>query len=138
MGCKLHVIKQVHDNFMGGLNVIMLGDFYQAPLIRDSWIFRPRLDKLNILGTNFWNEHVKFYELKQIMWQNDINFINILNQFWIALETHDDINFINQICFKMPPIDTTLPYLFYTNVRTIEHNKNTFQNTLGETFKFVA
>ncbi len=67
MGCKLHVIKQVHDNFMGGLNVIMLGDFYQAPLIRDSWIFRPRLDKLNILGTNFWNEHVKFYELKQIM-----------------------------------------------------------------------
>jgi hypothetical protein len=76
--------------------------------------------------------------LKQIMQQNDINFINILNQFWIALETHDDINFINQICLKMPPIDTTLPYLFYTNAKTIEHNKNTFQNTLGETFKFVA
>jgi hypothetical protein len=38
----------------------------------------------------------------------------------------------------MPPIDTTLPYLFYTNVKTSEHNKNTFKNTLSETFKFVA
>jgi hypothetical protein len=35
---KLHVIKQVHDNFMGGLDIIMSCDFYQVPLIRDSWI----------------------------------------------------------------------------------------------------
>ncbi len=47
---------------------------------------------------------------------------------------YDDINFFNQICLKMPPINTTLPYLFYMNVEITEHNKN----TLGETFKFVA
>jgi hypothetical protein len=39
---------------------------------------------------------------------------------------------------KKPPLDTTLPYLFYTNVKTIEINKKTFQNTLGETFKLVV
>ncbi len=49
---------------MGGLNIIMLGGFYQAPSIQNSCIFRPKLDELNILGTNHWNEHVKCYELK--------------------------------------------------------------------------
>jgi len=72
------------------------------------------------------------------MRQIDTNFINILNQFRTTSKTHDNINFINQICLKKPPLDTTLPYLFYTNVKTIEHNKKTFQNTLGETYKFVA
>jgi hypothetical protein len=47
---------------------------------------------------------------------------------------YDDINFVNQIYLKMPPIDTTLPYLFYMNAEITKHNKN----TLGETFKFVA
>jgi len=28
--------------------------------------------------------------------------------------------------------------LFYMNAKTTEHNKNTFQNTLGETFQFVT
>jgi hypothetical protein len=29
----LHVIKQVHKELMGGLDVIMIGDFYQTPLV---------------------------------------------------------------------------------------------------------
>jgi hypothetical protein len=28
---KLHVIKQAHNQFMGGLDVIMTCDFYQIP-----------------------------------------------------------------------------------------------------------
>jgi hypothetical protein len=28
---KLWVIKQVHNQFMGGIDVIMIGDFYQMP-----------------------------------------------------------------------------------------------------------
>jgi hypothetical protein len=135
---RLWVVKQVHDDFMGGLDVIMSCDFYKAPLVWDSWIFRPKSNGLKILRTKFWNEHVKCYELKQIMGQNDANFINILKWFQITSKTHDNINFINQICLKMPPIDTTMPYLFYMNVKTTEHNKNTFQNTLGETFQFVT
>jgi hypothetical protein len=30
--CRLHIIKQVHNEFMGGLDVIMTSDFYQTPL----------------------------------------------------------------------------------------------------------
>jgi hypothetical protein len=38
----------------------------------------------------------------------------------------------------MPPLHTTLPYLFHTNAKTTKRNINTFQNKLGETFKFAA
>jgi hypothetical protein len=31
IGCNLHLIKQVHSEFMAGLNVIMTCDFCQAP-----------------------------------------------------------------------------------------------------------
>ncbi len=110
--CTLRVIKQVHDNFMGGLDVLMSSDFHQVPPVQNSWIFRPKLDGINIFGINFWNEHVKCFELKQIMPQTNTNFINILNQFRTTLKIHDNINFITQICLKKPPLDTTLPYLF--------------------------
>jgi hypothetical protein len=72
------------------------------------------------------------------MRQNDIKFINILNRFWTTLQTFEDINFINKICFKEPPKDNTLPYLFHTNVKTITHNNNIFCTTPSQTFKFLT
>jgi hypothetical protein len=35
-------------------------------------------------------------------------------------------------------MDNTLSYLFYTNIKTIEHNTSIFEKTLGETFTFFA
>ncbi len=40
------------------------------------------------------------------------------------MQTFKDIEFIKNICFKTLPIDNILPYLFYTNAKTIQHNKN--------------
>jgi hypothetical protein len=42
----------------------MTSDFYQASPIWNSWIFKSRIDELNILGTMFWQENIKCYELK--------------------------------------------------------------------------
>jgi hypothetical protein len=67
---RLRVIKQVHKKFMGGLDVIMIHDFYQAPPVQNLWIFKSKLGGFNILGINFWHENIKCYE-----------FINILNRF---------------------------------------------------------
>jgi hypothetical protein len=39
------------------------------------------------------------------MQQNDVNFINILNKFQIVSQTCEDINFINKVCLKPPPMD---------------------------------
>jgi hypothetical protein len=46
-----------------------------------------------------------------------------------TLDTHENKNFINQICLKIPPLDTTLPNLFYTNVKKIECNFKTHFET---------
>jgi hypothetical protein len=75
---RLRIIKQVHNQIMGGLDVMMIGDFYQAPFVQDSWIFSSKNIEFNILTTN---ENVKCYELHKIMRQNDVHFISILNRF---------------------------------------------------------
>jgi hypothetical protein len=36
---RLRIIKHVHNQLMGGFNVIMASDFYQTPMVQDSWIF---------------------------------------------------------------------------------------------------
>jgi len=37
-GHKLYIIKQAHNEFMGGLNVIMTNGFNQASIVQNSWI----------------------------------------------------------------------------------------------------
>jgi hypothetical protein len=64
---KLHIIKQVHNEFMGGLNVIMTSDFYQAPLVRNLWILKPITNTFNIIALNYWLEYVQCYELQEVM-----------------------------------------------------------------------
>jgi hypothetical protein len=76
---RLRNIKRIHNKIMGGLDVIMIGYFYQATLVQDSWILKSRINGLNVLGTHFWQENIKCYELKQVMHQNDLQFIHILN-----------------------------------------------------------
>jgi hypothetical protein len=52
---------------MDELDVIMITDLYQVPSVQDLWIFKLKTDGFNILGTNFWHENIKCYELKQVM-----------------------------------------------------------------------
>jgi len=44
---------------------------------------------------------------------------------------------MNNFYLKPPPMDNTLPHLFYTNLKTIAHNKIVYDKTLNETFKFL-
>jgi hypothetical protein len=46
------------------------------------------------------------------MRQNDVHFINILSKFQTTSQTNDDIDFMNNLCLKLPPIDNTLSHLF--------------------------
>jgi hypothetical protein len=36
---RVRSIKHIQNNVFGGVNVIMTGDFFQAPFMEDSWIF---------------------------------------------------------------------------------------------------
>ncbi len=66
---------------MENLDVIIIGDFYQVQLVRDVGVFKINVNNIDSLSPNFWMEKIKCYELKQVMRQNDEQFINILNQF---------------------------------------------------------
>jgi hypothetical protein len=83
---------------MGGLDVIMIGDFYQVPLVWDWWIFSSKNIGFNILTTIFWHENVKWYKRHKIMRLNDVHFINILNRFQNASQTNENIHFMNDFC----------------------------------------
>jgi hypothetical protein len=72
---------------------------------------------------NFWMERIKCYELKQIMRQNDEEFINILNRFQTTTQSQFDIDSISSQCFLTPPQDPKLPYLFYTNEASLNTMK---------------
>jgi hypothetical protein len=36
---RLRSIKHIQNKFFGGVDIIMIGDFYQTPLVKDNWIF---------------------------------------------------------------------------------------------------
>ncbi len=59
--------NKIHNQFMGGFDVIMISDFYQMPPIQNSWSFASKNIGFSILATNFWLENVKCYELHKIM-----------------------------------------------------------------------
>jgi hypothetical protein len=50
---RLGSIKHIQTNFFGGANVIMIGDFNQTPLVKDSWIFQNIKDNVNTLMQKF-------------------------------------------------------------------------------------
>jgi hypothetical protein len=121
---------------MHGLDIIMTTIFYQTPLVQDSWIFKPITNIFNTL--NYSSKYVQCYELQKVMRQHNIHFINIINRFRIASQTIRDIKFMNNNYLKTQLTDNTLPYLFYTNIKTTMHNKNVFWNKLGQTFTFLT
>jgi hypothetical protein len=71
--------------------------------IKNWWTQYPRI--------TFLQENIKFYELKQVMCQNDLKFINILNRFRITSHISKDIVFINKICLRAPPIDNFATFI---------------------------
>jgi len=74
---RLRSIKHIQNNFFGGVDVIMTNDYYQAPLVKDSWIFQNIKDNVNALAPNFWQTYVQCYELNKVVRQSDIVFIEL-------------------------------------------------------------
>jgi len=45
------------------------------------------MNNIDSLAPNFWMENIKCYELKQVMYHSDEQFINILNRFRISTQS---------------------------------------------------
>jgi hypothetical protein len=60
---------------------LIIGDFHQVPLVRDSWVFQPIDEGHNSLGINFWQKQILCYDLCCIMQQQNTRIDEILNKF---------------------------------------------------------
>jgi len=74
----LRSIKHIQNNFFGGVDVIMINEFYQAPPVKDSWIFQNIKDNVNALSPIFWQTYVQCYEPNKVMF--DMVFIQTLKK----------------------------------------------------------
>jgi hypothetical protein len=81
---RLRSMKHIQNTFFGGVNVIMIGDFYQTPLVKDSSIFQNIKKNVNTLTPIFWQTYVQCYKLNKVMRQFDMVFIQNLNKFCIT------------------------------------------------------
>ncbi len=135
---RLRSIKHIQNKFFGDVDVIMIGDFYQAPFINGNWIFQNIKDNVNALTPKNLQTYVQRHELNKAMQQSNMVFIQTLNKFFTATKNKKDIQFINSICNHQPPNFFTNPFLFYTNKLMQKYNEHMFTNTLGPTFIFKA
>ncbi len=46
-------IKHIENELFGALDFMMIGDFYEASLMKDNWIFQNVKDNVNALAPNF-------------------------------------------------------------------------------------
>ncbi len=95
---RLRSIKHIQNNFFGGVDVIMTIYFFQAPPMKNSWIFQNIKNNVNALTPNFWQTYVQCYKLNKVMQQSDMVFIQTLNKFHTTIENTKDIQSINSIC----------------------------------------
>jgi hypothetical protein len=124
----------IQNKFVGGVNVIMIGVFYQTPLVKNSWIFLIIKGNVNVLAPIFWQTYVQCYKLNKVMGWFNMVFIQNLNKIRTITENKKDIEFINSICNGQLPNNFIIIYLFYTNKLVQKHNEKVFINTLGPTF----
>jgi hypothetical protein len=64
---RLGAIKHIQNEFFCGLDVIMSFEFYQAPPIKDYWIYYSLNDNTSTLSPNIWKNNVKCDELTLVM-----------------------------------------------------------------------
>ena len=82
------------------IDVIFLGDLYQAQPVRDSMIFEsPKLDK-NVIPYEFWKQKMKCYHLKIAMRKKYTHFVNVLNRIRLNDQSNEDIDYINDNFFR--------------------------------------
>ncbi len=58
MDNRLRSIKHIQNKKIGGFDVIMTSDFYQAPPMKDNWIFQNIKDNVNAFAPNFGQTYV--------------------------------------------------------------------------------
>lgn len=128
-------LKQITGNFKapyGGLDIFLIGDLRQLPPVRATPIWRPI--KQSIEGNSIWRI-LKYYELTQVMRQENAEFANMLTKLGNGdILSDDELAFIESRFMTKEDADRLYPNatrLFLENRHVDEYN-NKIINNLGE------
>jgi hypothetical protein len=90
---RLSEIKSSNKLF-GGVSVVVFGDLYQLPPVKQHFIFIPSSDILANIFRNLWS-HFQLIELSTVMRQKeDLNFAQLLNRIRTQNQSEEDIKIL--------------------------------------------
>ena len=143
---RLMEIKGVEDDsiFFGGVSVIAVGDFYQLPPVRDSFLFQNGKDY--VPGTtHLWRDLFQLIELEQNMRQKaDASYARLLNHVRTGSHTYEDISMLQSRILSSdklvkPPFSTAL-HLLPTVQQCNRHNNKCLDDVAvnSSVYEFIA
>jgi ATP-dependent DNA helicase PIF1 len=120
------MVKQ-NDSPFGGIQVIMLGDFYQLPPVSKD-------QKVDFcFNANAWQEaDLKLFELTEVFRQSDLQFIQLLNNIRHAALNEDDLNLLNHRQSLDVPAEIHPTILVTHNYQADTTNREKLAKLIGE------
>lgn len=139
---RLQDLKCSQEIF-GGCNMIVFGDLFQLPPVKDNWIFLPITTGKSSIPCNLWQEHFSMFELTHIMRQKeDEDFANLLNRIREDNHTFADVEYIRrhtQISHSVyENIENDTLYLFPTNAQVDKINGSSHELCSGDKATVIA
>lgn len=131
-----YIAKQIRqsDEPLGGLRVIMSGDFLQLPPVNDTWIFKSNEFKKLNLKPIIMKEYKRF---------DDTSFIQMLERMRTADINENDIEKLFECCLKYNnyrnithEIEPTI--LFSKKINVAEINENRLNEIMSQEYTYVA
>ncbi len=97
-------LKHNHNDFMGGTNLITVGDFRQLPPVKDKYIFETaRCDGRSAIAPNYWTENMQIYYLDQKMHcPDDIDFAQLCDHVGKGDITPQDEEYLKSRVIEKP------------------------------------
>lgn len=123
-------LKQItcSSNNFGDIDVFLIGDLRQLPPVRATQIFKQI--RTRMVGPTLWRS-LKFYELSEVMRQNDALFSNTLTKIGNGEDLHpEELQLIESRFCTKEDAATLCPdgvRLFLTNEAVIEYNNSILQ-----------
>ena len=124
---RLCEIKSSQKPF-GGVSVLVFGDLFQLPPVKQQFLFNPVSDFIARLYGSLW-ENFQYKELTQIMRQKeDIAFAEMLNRVRTQCHTKADIDMLQERVQAVPSVSEQALHVFTRNKDVDDHNSSQLKN----------
>ncbi|MEW8561119.1 MAG: DUF6570 domain-containing protein [Candidatus Thiodiazotropha sp.] len=117
---RLQAIKN-NDLAFGGLNIILVGDFFQLRPVRGQFAFK---------HSNLWPLFRPFFLNENVRQNQDIPFSQLLNRIRLGHFSSDDIDLLKTRLVPADAVDHSIFHIYPTRECVRQHN-NKIQNTLS-------